>query len=455
MPTAASVTVDLAQVQGLVHHFYPLACSRYLLFRVESPAAGRAFMASVLPRVTFAADAPGVQCVNVGVTFEGLGALAVPAAVLAEFPEDFKEGPSATVMGDLAESAPQHWWAGRFATKDIHLIVQLSAANEASLEALTSEIRHHAATARVVELFPSSEQSTIDGRHLGDRRLHFGYRDGISQPDVAWSDAEPAAAKINFRHFVLGYSVPDISSSPKVVASRPASSAEATSMAVNGSYGILRWLHQDVAGFNRFLQSEGPRLFPNLPPADAEELLAAKLIGRWRDGTPLVLSEDRPQPELDSAVDFGYEKDPNGMRCPIAAHVRVVNPRDQKLSFAEFGFVPRVIRRGTPFGPPLTGTVDDGQLRGLVGLFLCSSISDQFYKLMSWMKRTDFSPSFTNPMGQDPLGDRHIAGASAKFEIPSSTGTQSVQLIQFTRTLGTAFVFLPGRSGLQRLSSAN
>jgi hypothetical protein len=56
-----------------------------------------------------------------------------------------------------------------------------------------------------------------------------------------------------------------------------------------------------------------------------------------------------------------------------------------------------------------------------VGVFLCASISGQVYKLTSWMKRTDFSPKFTNPIGQDPLTSRAVPGASAAFDIPSSS----------------------------------
>jgi deferrochelatase/peroxidase EfeB len=255
---------------------------------------------------------------------------------------------------------------------------------------------------------------------------------------------------VNFRHFVLGYSTPDISSSPKVVRSRSVTSTQATDLVRDGSYAVFKWIYQDVATFNRFLEIEGPRLAPDRPPAEARELLAAKMIGRWRDGTPLVLSPDSPSPDLASSNDFSYSTaDPHGARCPFAAHIRVVNPRDQPLNPAEFGFVPRVIRRGTPFGPPLEGTTDDGRLRGLVGVFLCASISAQIYKLTAWMKRTDFSPPFTNDAGQDPLANRDVPGASAAFEIPSGTGNTTITLAGFTRTLGTAFFLVPGLSGLR------
>ena len=112
-----------------------------------------------------------------------------------------------------------------------------------------------------------------------------------------------------------------------------------------------------------------------------------------------------------------------------------------------------MIRRGTKFGPPLTGTTDDGRLRGLVGVFLCASISTQIYKLTAWMKRTDFSPKLNNAVGRDSLASRQVPHASATFDIPTTSGVPtSVQLVDFTRPLGTAFFLVPGLSGLHRLA---
>ncbi|MEX5669215.1 hypothetical protein ABFV57_30570, partial [Pseudomonas neuropathica] len=85
---------------------------------------------------------------------------------------------------------------------------------------------------------------------------------------------------------------------------------------------------------------------------DAEELLAAKLMGRWRDGTPLVSSPTAPNTALSKSDNFGYAlDDPDGLKCPFSAHIRVTNPRDQVLNhlITLTGGVPRVIRRGTPY----------------------------------------------------------------------------------------------------------
>ena len=331
-----------------------ISCSRLRAATDEGSCAGSC-RSSRRPART---SRPDRRLLNVGISFDGLRALGIADDVLNEFPLDFSDGPSPGVLGDFGTSAPENWWHRKFPTTDVHLLVQLTAHSDDDMKAATDVVRDAAAATGVSELSATqTDNETIDGRLLGKGRLHFGYRDGISQPKVAWSDDEMDANHVNFRHFVLGYSTPDISSSPKVVRSRPVASTQATDLVHDGSYAVFKWIYQDVATFNRFLEIEGPRLAPDRPAAEARELLAAKMVGRWRDGTPLVLSPDSPSPDLASSNDFSYSTaDPHGARCPFAAHIRVVNPRDQPLNPAEFGFVPRVIRRGTPFGPPLEGT---------------------------------------------------------------------------------------------------
>ena len=102
----------------------------------------------------------------------------------------------------------------------------------------------------------------------------------------------------------------------------------------DGCYLILRWIYQDVAKFNKFLRVTSAQLWPHMPASDAQELLAAKLMGRWRHGTPLVLSPDRPRDALALNNDFAYTADPTGSRCPFSAHIRIANRRDDEMTFA-------------------------------------------------------------------------------------------------------------------------
>jgi Dyp-type peroxidase family len=276
--------------------------------------------------------------------------------------------------------------------------------------------------------------------------LHFGYRDGLSQPEVAWDGEE--AGKLDRAHFLLGYSKSEISSAPP--------SGPAAEFFQDSSYMVVRWVQQNVAMFEQFLTTTAPVLAPGRPNTEGREYIAAKLLGRWRDGTPLALSPDHQDQTMLSAP-FGYQQeDPAGSRCPFSAHIRVVNPRDQALTSAEVSSVPRVIRRGMPYGPqwPDGQTEDDGIDRGIIGVFICASIARQFYTLMHWICQNNFSPVFTGTHvhDQDSLfGNRRFGGAQKVWSVPGTDGA-SPQLPDFIRTRGTAFFLLPSLRALDALT---
>jgi Dyp-type peroxidase family len=114
-----------------------------------------------------------------------------------------------------------------------------------------------------------------------------------------------------------------------------------------------------------------------------EEELVAPLVGRWRDGSPLVLRPDAPDPALGNdkqrANDFRYGDDPLGRSCPRGAHVRRTNPRDALGWEGRLTARHRILRRGMPYGPALAeGAADDGVARGLLFVCLQASIARQF-----------------------------------------------------------------------------
>ncbi|VVO08298.1 Dyp-type peroxidase [Pseudomonas fluorescens] len=450
------MSLDLADIQGLIHHYYGYPKTRHLLFEIADPVTGMSLLKFLVPRTTHAADPINPKpesLLNVGITFGGLVALGVKPQFLKWFPPEFRVAPDPITMGDFGASDPAYWWNGRFKTQQVHLVVHLYGQSPEALDKVTTEVRAAAVGNR--ELLPTKTGGAIEGETLGDTpgELHFGYHDGISQPTVRWDDGPLQQGEVDYRHFILGYATSEIPSAPQAFASDP-NSSRAAELGRNGTYSVFSWLYQDVALFNRFLISEGPKAFQDLSSKDAEELLAAKLMGRWRDGTPLVMSPTAPDQELSSSNDFGYSEDLDGRRCPFSAHIRVTNPRDQELDHTSTvrGHIPRVIRRGSPYGRKLMGTVDDQVERGLVGMFLCASILRQFYKLTVWMKENNFSPAFPNQHSQDPLANRLTPDASGQFLIPTATGNRTVTLQDFVTTKGTAFFLLPGVQTLQKLA---
>ena len=167
----------------------------------------------------------------------------------------------------------------------------------------------------------------------------------------------------------------------------------------NGTYVVFRKLHQDVAGFRRYLRDH------SASPED-EELLAAKIVGRWRSGAPLVLAPERDDPALGADParnnDFLYRaEDERGLRCPVGSHIRRMNPRDAVVT----GEVRlhRMIRRGTSYGPLLPDGVleDDGADRGLCFVFVGAHLARQFeFVQAQWVND---GRAFSAPQERDPL----------------------------------------------------
>jgi deferrochelatase/peroxidase EfeB len=447
------VAVDLSDVQAIVVDLYKCAISRHLLFRFGDSAGARAFVGELASSVTMAdraLDATPDPLLNLSITFNGLNALGVDPMLLVHLDAIYKAGPDGLPLGDVpgTRSDPATWWEGQFTTDQLHCIVHLYLRTEEAVEPASAQVRGLASRCRLTELVPRKDGTVLDGRSLGRAKLHFGYTDGISHPDISWDDASDTPTEVNFRNFLLGYSTTEYSSAPET--------GPAADLVRDSAYGAFRWIYQDVAAFNRFLSTQGPVIYPQLAPANAEELLAAKLLGRWRDGTPLVLSPDRPDPHQATRNDFQYaSEDPHGYACPFSAHIRVVNPRDEALD-PIVDAVPRVIRRGMPYGPILAGVEDDGNDRGIIGIFLCADIRRQVYTLTGWIKQNDFSPVYDpDRRVQDALAaNRAVPGTTSDFTLPDPSHPATIKgLPDFVHTKGTAFVLFPGKATLQALAA--
>jgi len=439
------------ELQALLLGHLRRPVSRHLLFSFgRSTRRSRRLLAGIPVTFGDSAEIPLEEpLTSVGITHRGLHRLGVEHDLVHRFDPRFLDSVASKRMGDhpSTDSAIKHWWERRFQTRSVNLIVHIHALTPAQLEARTRAIRELADACYARELIPRKDGTTLDGAFMsGPGKLHFGYTDGISAPHIAWH-GPPGPGEVDAREFVLGYATREYFSAPE--------DGPAAELARGSTYGVFRWVYQDVAAFNLFLHEEAPRLFGELPADQAEELLAAKLMGRWRDGTPLVLSPDGPDPALAASDEFDYaEADEDGLRCPFSAHIRVMNPRGQQLRTVA-GTTPKVLRRGTPYGPPLEGTVDDGVDRGLLGVFLCRDIHEQILKLTSWAQKNDFAPCYRGAeRAQDALVGNRAGRADTSFTIPREDGPVVVPALpSFLRTKGTALALYPGRETLRQLTA--
>jgi hypothetical protein len=461
--------VDLANLQALLSRRPEKPFYAVLLFRLGDADGARQFLSGLLPRIVSGATAEvvGAPLLNVFVSWRAISALARLDPTLGRrqfevFFTDPSQAPDSLAMasqlGFTGSSAPDHWWAG-FRTADIDLAVYAGCDSEQHRESVLAELRAAAAAASLSELsLPSFPEGAPSGHLPESGRLHFGFRDGITTPDVDWEDVGRPGA-VNLREFVLGYRT-------DAYPTTPFEAGPWLDFARDGSFACVAWMYQDVAAFEAFLSYNAGALAPALSEADAKEWLAARLVGRWRNGAPLARHPDK-QPDEPDVEDnsFGYADDPSGARCPLDAHIRVANSRDQPLSFANASRFPngppRLIRRGFSYGAPLTSPEDDGRDRGLFGLFLCARVNEQFYSVLRWMQQTTFSDVFDRAKpgraGQDrltgsrsPGGENRAPDTNVLAQVAGQT--TSISLQPFIRYKGVAILFVPSIEALHDLA---
>ena len=212
----------------------------------------------------------------------------------------------------------------------------------------------------------------------------------------------------------------------------------------NGSFLAYRRMDEHVGAFRDFLRANGKT-------PEEQELIAAKLMGRWRSGAPLVLApqQDDPQlaadPQRNNNFDYGT-MDPHGYAVPLGAHIRRMNPRDTAVNMNRR----RIIRRGGTYGPPLPeGAAEDGVERGIAAFVGCASLIRQFeFAQNVWANDPRFHELGNE---RDPI----IGTQDGSFDmtIPKRPIRKKITgLPAFTTVTGGAYFFLPGIRALRFLA---
>ena len=439
-------TLDLANIQGNILRGYRFAVSSYLFLRIEDPNRMRAWLADFTPHVTNSEpwqSKPG-STVNIAFSYAGLKALGLPAAALSSFSVEFQQGMAqrAALLGDTDESAPERW-EGPFGSGDVHVLVAFNALHPAALaerRAWFQELLDRRGGLKLI--------AVQEGALLPQGGEHFGYLDGIGQPSVAGApnpalpgqgtpQKDGSWKPLNAGEFVFGY--PD---EEGLLPDAP----QPDLLGRNGTYLVFRKLHQKVGLFRQFLREQAA-IFPG-----GEELLAAKLVGRWRDGTPLAASPERMNPDLvrdeNRNNDFRYGDDPNGLRCPIGAHVRRANPRDDGLG--KISNRHRIIRRGVTYGPVLPpGADEDGQDRGVVFMAINSNIGRQFEFVQSqWINDGNI---FGLGGEKDLISGDH--NGKGKMTVQGRPPCFLAPLPRFVTVRGGDYFFMPGINALRWMAN--
>jgi deferrochelatase/peroxidase EfeB len=440
----------LCDVQGLILRSYGMDCAAFFLLRVQAAGDARRSLGTlpITPGTLWEQKPP--FCINVGLTFQGLASLGVPAESLKSFPQEFAAGAfgRCAEVGDVGSCSPDKWDYG-LGQAGLDALVLLFAQND--------QIRDSQVTALRQSLLGDggwSEIALLTGDVLPGSTAHFGYRDGFSQPTIDCGLGNPVPDKqpvAPLGEFLLGYA------SQFDQFTYPVPTPD--QLGRNGSFMVLRILEQDCAAFDALLNSAEDRYGID------GELLAAKMVGRWRNGTPISLSPDSDRsadpmpiselnqydyaPTTDNPASYD---DRRGFRCPIGSHMRRANPRGSAIA-GNGGSRHRIVRRGIPYGPPYDPrNPNDGIKRGLLGLFIGVSIKDQFEFLMSeWINGSAFAPGIYG--STDPILGNSEAGPN-KFFIPRENA-KPIVIENFPRlvtTRGSAYTFLPSIPGLRYIT---
>ncbi|MFH9658094.1 Dyp-type peroxidase [Streptomyces sp. NPDC017248] len=440
--SAASVHIEIEDVQSGALRPRPVPYEgKFIFLRVDDRHAGRALLRRLLPLTSGglpSVDPSQDAWVAVALTYQGLVALGLPQESLDSFPRAFREGMAARaeLIGDVGENAPDHW-EKPFGTGDVHIALSALSSDSGKLEAELERARIAYRETPGVEVIWQQ-----DVHQLPTGRTTFGFRDGISHPNiegVGLPGSNPQEAPIKAGEFILGY--PDETGNLPPMPSPDV-------LGRNGTYVAVRKIRTDVAAWRRYLRA-------NSSGAEEEELLAAKMVGRWPSGAPLALAPERDDPELAAdpqrVNNFMYrENDDRGLRCPAGAHIRRNNPRDATI--VGDARMHRLIRRGTTYGPPLPEGVleDDGADRGLVGVFIGAHLERQFEFIKAeWVNDGNF---IGYPGEKDPVAGHHDGTGSAT--IPEKPVRRRLRnLPSFVVTRGGEYCFVPGLRALRWLAA--
>jgi len=334
-------TVEFDDIQALARFGHGhLKDSHFLLLRIRDTASAGVWLqqeqftsAQIQPALPEAAK-------QIAFTAEGLSVLGLLPETLEQFSEEFLVGmcgdeSRSRRLGDIGQSAPEHWEWGSTNKEQVHVLLLLYA-REGALE------EHVGNVTSKLFLKAFDVLHTLPTDPLGSREP-FGFADGISQPSVDWGQDQRTdmhsrdtySNLLALGEVVLGYHNeygqktrrPLIKHTSEQTSHNLPIAYDAPGhrdFGGNGTYLVLRQLQQDAIGFWQFMrhQTNGD--------TNAATELASLMVGRHRNGDPLVQPVRDRIPGITQSQtinNFNFDSDPDGTQCPIGSHIRRSNPR--------------------------------------------------------------------------------------------------------------------------------
>ncbi len=444
--------------------------------------------------------APSARAAALAFTWTGLARMGLDESALASFSRPFREGmfqeDRLRRLGDrragawletVVEDGPK--WSGNTPLQPknetrtsvtVHALLLLYASDEKDADAWARDVeaalKPH--DVEVVHRLPL----VLDVEGAGISREHFGFADGLSQPEPydesgavtiggARAEKDPLQG-IPLGEVVIGYAnghgekapgpvVPDDPDNPPAAAGLPPhpQAEGCLDFGLNGSYMVVRELKQYVAEFWNSMDANTARIREQDPDHSSHvnaEWLAERVVGRDREGH-LLCPGGGKFPADDAGLprnDFRFfDKDPHGTGCPPGSHVRRAFPRDalapnegSRESLLEAANNHRILRRGRKFGPKIADyRTPDGEDRGLLFICLNTDIARQFeFVQQTWLLNSNFATLFDE---MDPL-----VGPEGRMTIREEPLRRTVNVETFVQFAGGEYFFLPSLPALAWLA---
>ena len=508
--------LDLYDIQGHVCKGYGrfgFPKARYCFLNFQHASSAQAFLLQLVDKVTTSEIWPTRDndddhtikpnaTFNIGFTYGGLTALNLPLRSLKGFPVDFTMGMKARneILGDTGISSPEHWDA-IWQSDQVHAWVAINGRDQDAIEFefnnLETLVSQHPDGVEILTGIKGPNNSTLkfqdasavfeNGKQTA--KEHFGFTDGISNPYFAGCDNSPERIPgrgklmrdgswqaLATGEFILGH-VDEAQEYP------PA--PEPKLLSRNGTFMVYRKLHENVDTFAAYIDNLAKDF------NGSRDLLLAKMAGRWPDnGAPLTLAatdgekacldarmidleartdkgDELAKKELEALrsqwVDFTFNDDKSGSKCPIGAHIRRTNTRGSLETEHEAFNRPgalidrrRLMRRGLPYGGIDEATSDEAE-QGIIFMSIGASIERQFeFVQQQWV---NYSNDFKLGNDRDPLIGSHDGNLADKHIIQADTESENneppffcTQMPRFVETRGGDYFFIPSISALRMIA---
>ena len=463
--------LELSEIQAYLVKDYPeMGCSKYYLLQVTNAANAKKLITALAGSVTHINADVKDTCIHMGFTSAGLRALGLKENNISSFTREFREGMVTPhrqrLLADFDNSDPLHWQWGGPHNDRIDIILLVFGKDEDATDNYFNTIKENTNSAcKVVHI--------LKGNSLPNNREPFGFRDGISQPAIMGTGVTGINNdNIKAGEFLMGYKneydiypdtalLKDPQGDPSLLRDDEEGSG-LKDIGRNGTYFVLRQLEQDIDGFWNFLKEKTKNEGANNNEESIK--LAAKFMGRWPSGAPLVLHPDKDPGGDNTENDFNYSKDDElGYKCPIGAHIRRINPRDDFEETGPAGSLKltkrhRIMRRIRTYGEPFVSSPENHKPNSKVGLlFGCfnADISRQFEFLQyTWANNPKLKRLYADPDPFVGVRDNLGAGDEQNFTIPTPTVNKTITgLKNFVTVKGGAYFFFPSVSALKFLGT--